>query len=182
MSYNAMDSHEEKLFEKLIKINRVTKVTKGGKNLAFRAFVIVGEQAGRVGLATAKSKEVPVAIRRSIDKAKRKMHSVNLVCGTIPHDVVGNFKSSKVILRPARKGTGVIAGGSIRILLESLGIENIVAKSIGSNNSLNMAKAALDGLLRLKKLSDVEHARGVKLFVGKNRQRFEPDTPLENNE
>jgi small subunit ribosomal protein S5 len=165
MAYRRDDS-QEKLFEKLIKINRVTKVTKGGKNLAFRAFVIVGDQDGNVGLATAKSKEVPVAIRRSIDKAKRQMHAINVVDGTIPHRIIGEYKASKVVLRPAPEGTGVIAGGSIRILLESLGIENIVAKSIGSNNSLNMAKAALNGLLKLKKLSDVEERRGVKISLG----------------
>jgi len=168
MSYNADDS-QEKLFEKLIKVNRVTKVNKGGKKLAFRAFVIVGDQKGTVGLATAKSKEVPLAIRRSIDKAKKQMHEINVVDGTIPHRIVGEFKASKVVLRPAPEGTGVIAGGSIRILLESLGIENVVAKSIGSNNSLNMAKAALNGLLKLKKLSDVEERRGVKISLGGRR-------------
>ena len=164
MSYNADDS-QEKLFEKLIKVNRVTKVNKGGKKLAFRAFVIVGDQKGS-GLATAKSKEVPLAIRRSIEKAKKQMHDINVVDGTIPHRIIGEFKASKVVLRPAPEGTGVIAGGSIRILLESLGIENVVAKSIGSNNSLNMAKAALNGLLKLKKLSDVEERRGVKISLG----------------
>ena len=142
---------KSKLFEKLIKVNRVTKVNKGGKKLAFRAFVIVGDQKGTVGLATSKSKEVPLAIKRSIEKAKKNMHEINVTDGTIPHRIVGEFKASKVVLRPAPEGTGVIAGGSIRILLESLGIENVVAKSIGSNNSLNMAKAALNGLLKLKK-------------------------------
>jgi small subunit ribosomal protein S5 len=172
MSYNAIDDSQEKYFEKLIKINRVTKVNKGGKKLAFRAFVIVGDQKGRVGLATAKSKEVPLAIRRSIDKAKKQMHDINLSQGTIPHEIVGHYKASSVVLRPAPDGTGVIAGGSIRILLESLGVENIVAKSIGSSNSLNMAKAALDGLLKLKNLADVEARRGVKIsrsFLKKER-------------
>ena len=166
MSYNAHEDNQEKLFEKLIKVNRVTKVNKGGKKLAFRAFVIVGDQKGKVGLATAKSKEVPLAIRRSIDKAKKQMFDINVVNGTIPHRIIGEYKASKVVLRPAPEGTGVIAGGSIRILLESLGIENIVAKSIGSNNSLNMAKAALEGLKKLKKLSDVEERRGVKISLG----------------
>ena len=167
---------KEKLFEKLIKVNRVTKVNKGGKKLAFRAFVIVGDQKGSVGLATAKSKEVPLAIRRSIDKAKKQMFDINVVNGTIPHRIVGEYKASKVVLRPAPEGTGVIAGGSIRILLESLGIENIVAKSIGSNNSLNMAKAALEGLKKLKKLSEVEARRGVKISLGGKR----PDVVVEN--
>ncbi len=166
MSYNAQDDSQEKLFEKLIKVNRVTKVNKGGKKLAFRAFVIVGDQNGKVGLATAKSKEVPLAIRRSIEKAKKNMHEINVFNGTIPHRIIGEFKASKVVLRPAPEGTGVIAGGSIRILLESLGIENVVAKSIGSNNSLNMAKAALNGLLKLKNLAEVEERRGVKISLG----------------
>jgi small subunit ribosomal protein S5 len=165
MSYSGNDESREKYFEKLIKVNRVTKVNKGGKKLAFRAFVIVGDQNGTVGLATSKSKEVPMAIKRSIEKAKKNMFKINMVNGTIPHEITGEFKSSKVVMRPAPEGTGVIAGGSIRILLESLGIENVVAKSIGSNNSLNMAKAALDGLIRLKSLAQVEAKRGVKIYV-----------------
>ncbi|MEK9726537.1 MAG: 30S ribosomal protein S5 [Candidatus Margulisiibacteriota bacterium] len=173
MSYNAQDETQEKLFEKLIKVNRVTKVNKGGKKLAFRAFVIVGDQNGKVGLATAKSKEVPLAIRRSIDKAKKNMHDINVFNGTIPHRIIGEFKASKVVLRPAPEGTGVIAGGSIRILLESLGIENVVAKSIGSNNSLNMAKAAMNGLLKLKNLSEVEERRGVKISLGGKKTKVE---------
>ncbi len=168
MAYTATDDSREKFFEKLIKVNRVTKVNKGGKKLAFRAFVIVGDQNGTVGLATSKSKEVPMAIKRSIEKAKKNMFDINVVDGTIPHKIIGEFKASKVVLRPAPEGTGVIAGGSIRILLESLGIENIVAKSIGSNNSLNMAKAALNGLRKLKKQADVEERRGVKLTLKKS--------------
>jgi small subunit ribosomal protein S5 len=177
MSYTAIDDTQDKFFEKLIKINRVTKVNKGGKKLAFRAFVIVGDQKGTVGLATSKSKEVPMAIKRSIEKAKKNMHAINLIDGTIPHRIVGEFKASKVVLRPAPEGTGVIAGGSIRILLESLGIENVVAKSIGSNNSLNMAKAALNGLLKLKNQSQVEERRGVKLhFRNKINEERSDDT------
>ena len=167
MAYRGTDESQEKYLEKLIKVNRVTKVNKGGKKLAFRAFVIVGDQKGTVGLATSKSKEVPMAIKRSIEKAKKNMHEINVVDGTIPHRIIGEFKASKVVLRPAPEGTGVIAGGSIRILLESLGIENVVAKSIGSNNSLNMAKAALNGLRKLKKQSDVEERRGIKLGIRK---------------
>jgi small subunit ribosomal protein S5 len=153
--------------EKLIKINRVTKVTKGGKNLAFRAFVIIGDQAGTIGLATAKSKEVPLAIRRSIEKAKKSLHKINIENGTIPHKIVGEFKASKVIIRPAPEGTGVIAGGAIRVLLELLGLQNVVAKSIGSNNPLNMAKAALNGLLALKNKETVEAIRGVTISTKK---------------
>ena len=175
MSYSGTDDSQEKLFEKLIKVNRVTKVNKGGKKLGFRAFVIVGDQKGTVGLATSKSKEVPMAIKRSIEKAKKNMHKINVVNGTIPHNITGEFKASMVILRPAPEGTGVIAGGSIRILLESLGIENVVAKSIGSNNSLNMAKAALNGLLKLKSDSEVEQRRGVKLYLRKSINEEDSD-------
>jgi small subunit ribosomal protein S5 len=175
MSYSGTDDSQEKLFEKLIKVNRVTKVNKGGKKLGFRAFVIVGDQKGTVGLATSKSKEVPMAIKRSIEKAKKNMHKINVVNGTIPHNITGEFKASMVILRPAPEGTGVIAGGSIRILLESLGIENVVAKSIGSNNSLNMAKAALNGLLKLKSESEVEQRRGVKLYLRKSINEEDSD-------
>jgi len=175
MSYSSADDSQDQLFEKLIKVNRVTKVNKGGKKLGFRAFVIVGDQKGSVGLATSKSKEVPMAIKRSIEKAKKNMHQINVVDGTIPHLIIGEFKASKVILRPAPEGTGVIAGGSIRILLESLGIENVVAKSIGSNNSLNMAKAALNGLLKLKNETEVEQRRGVKLHIRKSTQEEDSD-------
>ena len=152
-------------FEKLVKINRVTKVNKGGKKLGFRAFVIVGDQKGCVGLATSKSREVPNAIKRSIEKAKKSMQTINVLDGTIPHEVIGEFKASKVIIRPAPEGTGVIAGGSIRILLESIGLSNVVAKSIGSNNSLNMAKAALNGLLKLRNLAEENNRRGVTIKV-----------------
>lgn len=171
MSYTAHEDVQEKFEEKLIKVNRVTKVTKGGKNLAFRAFVIVGDQKGTVGLATSKSKEVPVAIKRSIEKAKKNLNNINIVEGTIPHPTVGEFKSSKVILRPAPEGTGVIAGGSIRILLESVGLRNVVAKSLGSNNSLNMAKAALNGLLKLKDHQNEERRRGVRIILGKRENK-----------
>ena len=171
MSSSSHEDSRDGFFEKLIKVNRVTKVNKGGKKLAFRAFVIVGDQKGTVGLATAKSKEVPMAIKRSIEKAKKNMFSINIVDGTIPHNVIGTFKASKVVLRPAKRGTGVIAGGSIRILLESLGVENVVAKSIGANNPLNMAKAALNGLLALKNVSEEEQRRGLKLNLTQMSKR-----------
>ena len=170
MSYTAHEEVQEKYQEKLIKVNRVTKVTKGGKNLAFRAFVIVGDQNGTVGLATSKSKEVPVAIKRSIEKAKKNLNKINIIEGTIPHQIIGEFKSSKVILRPAPEGTGVIAGGSIRILLESVGLRNVVAKSLGSNNSLNMAKAALNGLMKLKNQQEEQNRRGVRIILGRSVQ------------
>ena len=173
MVYKKQDSTKEKL----VKIKRVTKVTKGGKKLGFTAFVIVSDQVGTVSIGTAKSTEVPQAIKRAIEKAKKHFHTINIQDDTIPHEVTGEFKASKVIIRPAPEGTGVIAGGSVRILLESLGLENVVAKSIGSNNSLNMAKAALNGLLKLKSIEAVKNVRGidVKIRLKQKEQEVKED-------
>ena len=167
MSYSSKKYQQEQdsLKEKLVNIRRVTKVTKGGKQMGFSAFVIVGDQDGNIGLATSKSREVPVAIRKSVEKAKKKLYNINTYDGTIPHRIIGEFKSSKVVIRPAPKGTGVIAGGSIRIMLELLGLENVVAKSIGSNNAVNVAKATLNGLVKLKNMDEVQERRGVNLHI-----------------
>ncbi|MCP4049550.1 MAG: 30S ribosomal protein S5 [bacterium] len=153
------------ILEKVIQIDRVTKVVKGGKRLAFRAFVIAGNQNGQVGYALGKSKEVPVAIKKGVDKAKKKFMKINIVNGTIPHEVLGEYGASKVVMKPARPGTGVIAGGSIRILLEAAGVKNIVAKSIGASNSINAAKAALNGLLQCRDLDRECKRRGKMLPV-----------------
>lgn len=161
---------EKKYKEKLVKINRVTKVTKGGKKIAFRALVIVGDENGTAGIATAKSKEVPSAIKRASEIAKNNLFKINISDDTLPHEIVGNFKASKVLMRPAREGTGVIAGGSIRILLELLGVKNVVAKSIGSNNTLNMAKAALEGLKLLKSHHVEEERRGVPITLSRKKE------------
>merc|ERR1711924_112319 len=142
--------------EKVIKINRVTKVCTGGKRLAFRAFVIVGDQDGRVGLGSGNCREVPQAIRKGIEKSKKELKKINIVGGTIPHEVVGRFKASKVIINPAPQGTGVIAGGAVRILLEAVGLKDVVAKSIGAGNPMNSAKAALQGLMMLKSKEEEE--------------------------
>jgi small subunit ribosomal protein S5 len=151
--------------EKVIKIDRVTKVVKGGKRLAFRSFVIAGDAKGKVGCGLGKSKEVPVSIRKALDKAKKSIKPVNVVDGTLPHMVIGRFGAAKVIMKPAKPGTGVIAGGAVRILLEAAGLKDIVAKSIGSNNQINVARAALDGLLQCKCLEEEEKIRGKRLPV-----------------
>jgi len=151
--------------EKVIKINRVTKVCKGGRRLAFRVLVIVGDLNGRVSVALGKAKEVPIAIRKGIERGKKSLQSVNIVGGTIPHTVVGKFGASQVIIKPAPTGTGVIAGGSVRILLEAVGLRNVVAKSLGSKNPVNSARAALCGLASLMDLEEVRKARGKKLSV-----------------
>jgi small subunit ribosomal protein S5 len=162
--YNKINQ-EEVFLEKVIQIDRVTKVVKGGKRLAFRAFVIIGDKQGMVGCALGKSKEVPVAIKKGIDKARKSFVKINVVDGTIPHDVIGIHGASKVIIKPARPGTGVIAGGSIRILLEAIGIKNVVAKSTGSPNPINAAKAALNGLILCKNLKRENKCRGKILPV-----------------
>ena len=163
-----IDSEEQnKNFEKVLKIDRVTKVVKGGKRLAFRAFVIVGDKDGRTAYGLGKAREVPRAIKKALEKANKDLKSYNLVEGTIPHEIVGKFSSSKVIMRPASEGTGIIAGGAAKTIFESLGIRNIVAKVHGSRNPLNVAKATIDGLSKLLKLKDVEESRGIQIPVFK---------------
>jgi small subunit ribosomal protein S5 len=156
--------------EKVIQIDRVTKVVKGGKRLAFRAFVIIGDMDGTVGYGLGKSKEVPGAIKKGIEKAKRQQYKINLVNGTLPHAVVGGFGASRVVINPARPGTGVIAGGAVRILLEAAGLKNVVAKSLGSGNSINAAKAAINGLMQCRDLEKEEKRRGKKLPVYVTKQ------------
>lgn len=156
---------DSEFVEKVIQIDRVNKVVKGGKRMSFRALVIVGDLNGRVGIAFGKAKEVPNAIKKGVSRAKKRMKTVLIVNESIPHPVLGKFGASSVILKPARPGTGVIAGGSVRILLEASGIRNIVAKSLGSNNSLNAALAAFGALGLLKDVKKEEAFRGVKLPV-----------------
>ncbi|RAP33368.1 30S ribosomal protein S5 [Candidatus Marinamargulisbacteria bacterium SCGC AAA071-K20] len=151
--------------EKVIRIDRVNKVVKGGKRLAFRAVVVTGDQKGKVGFGLGKSKEVPIAIKKAIERANKSRKKINIIGGTIPHPVIGKFGSSTIVLRPARPGTGVIAGGAVRILLEALGVRNIVAKSIGSGNAVNALQATLNGLLFCKDLEQEEKSRGKKLPV-----------------
>lgn len=156
---------ESPYMEKVIRINRVTKVCKGGKRLAFRALVIVGDQKGKVSLALGKSTEVPGAIKKGIERAKKSLQSVNIVEGTLPHAIIGVFGSAKVIMKPASPGTGVIAGGSVRILLEAAGLKNVVAKSLGSDNPINTARAALQGLASLRSKEQEEINRGKSLPI-----------------
>ncbi|MDD5455609.1 MAG: 30S ribosomal protein S5 [Candidatus Margulisbacteria bacterium] len=151
--------------EKIVQIRRVTKVVKGGKKLSFRATVVVGDGQGKVGVGVAKAAEVPSAIKKAIHVAKRKMVQVNVVNGTIPHEVLGKLGASKVFLKPAPKGTGVIAGGVIRLVLELAGIHNVVSKSQGASSIINNAYATIDGLTKLKNLEDVKKSRGVNVSV-----------------
>ena len=171
-SYGGQKAASE-FVEKVVQIDRVTKVVKGGKRMAFRAMVIVGDKKGRVAIGLGKSKEVPIAIRKGIERAKKRLKKINIVRGTIPHAVIADFGASKVLLKPAPMGTGVIAGGAVRILLESAGVHNVVAKSLGSGNALNAAHATLKGLTQLKDIAEEENIRGVKL--GSVARNFEKE-------
>jgi len=156
---------EEKLKEKVVQIRRVTKVVKGGKRMGFRATVVVGDGASHVGVGIGKAAEVSAAIRKGVEDAKKRQIEVPIVGTTIPHEILGQAGSSRVLIKPAPKGTGVIAGGAARTILELGGISDVVAKSIGSSNAINIAKATLSGLKNLKKLPEEEALRGKKLKV-----------------
>ena len=146
--------------EKVVNIARVTKVVKGGKKMGFRAVVVVGDMKTRVGLGVGKAAEVSAAIRKGVEAGKKNMITVSLYSGTIPHDVLGKFSASSVILRPAPRGAGVIAGGAVRTVLELAGLKNIVAKSLGSANPINVARASLNALGALKNIETVTAERG----------------------
>lgn len=151
------------LKEKVVFINRVTKVVKGGRNFRFSALVVVGDGKGYVGVGMGKSAEVPDAIRKGIEEAKKNLIYVPIVKDTVPHEVVGLFGKSKVLIMPARKGTGIIAGGPVRSVLELVGIKNVTAKSLGSNNPKNVVSATFDALLSLRTLDKIAELRGKEV-------------------
>lgn len=141
---------QPELIEKVITINRVTKVTKGGKKLAFSALVVVGDTKGRVGFALGKAKEVATAIRKALTQAKKSLIRINLEGSSIPHEIIGHYGAAKVMLKPASEGTGVIAAGPVRAVCEACGIKNILTKCLKSNNPVNVIKATIQGLTDLK--------------------------------
>ena len=152
------------LKEQVVSINRVTKVVKGGKNLSFSALVVVGDPDQKVvGYGSGKAKEVPSAIRKGIEAAKKNLVKVNTLATTIPHRVLGRFGSGLVLLKPAKEGTGIIAGGPVRAVIQAAGIPNVLTKSIGTTNPHNVVKATFDALLQLRAKTDVAALRGVDI-------------------
>src|SRR3954464_5440792 len=159
-----IDTHNLNLKEQVVSINRVTKVVKGGKNMSFSALVVVGDPGARVvGFGTGKAKEVPAAIKKGIEAAKKNLRKVNVLATTIQHTVLGKFGSGLVLLKPAPEGTGVIAGGPVRAVIQAVGIPNVLTKSIGSHNPHNVVKATISALELLRDKQTIADMRGLAL-------------------
>jgi small subunit ribosomal protein S5 len=155
-----VEEKEEEFSEKLVKLNRVAKVVKGGRRFSFSALMVVGDKKGQVGIGFGKANEVSESIRKGVENAKKNIVSIQIKGNTIPHEVLGEFKGAKVIMKPASAGTGIIAGGPVRAVVEQAGIKDILTKSLGSNNAINVVKATMNGLKSIMNMQEIMENRG----------------------
>lgn len=157
------ETQDSGLIEKIVHLNRVAKVVKGGRRFSFSALVVVGDGNGSVGFGLGKAQEVPEALRKASERARKSMVKIPLLEGTLPYEVLGRFGAGRVLLKPASRGTGVIAGGTVRAVMEAVGITDVLSKAIGTNNPHNVLRAAMAGLTSLRSAEDVSEVRGKKL-------------------